>query len=50
MSHVRIVTDSGCDLPPEELEQLDVTAVPLIVIFGQEEFPETSLTREEFWW
>lgn len=33
---VRIVTDSTCDLPPEIVERLGITVVPLSVFFGDE--------------
>ena len=37
MSEYKIITDSGCDLPQEMLNSLDVQAVPLIVTFkGQD--------------
>ena len=46
---IRVVTDSSCDLPPEVLEELDITMVPLVVRFGREEFLETELGMDEYW-
>ena len=34
---LRIVTDSTADLPPEFVERLNITVVPLVVLFGDEE-------------
>lgn len=33
---VKIVTDSTCDLPKKMIEELDITIVPLKVLFGEE--------------
>ena len=50
MSKIGIVTDSTCDLRPEELEALDVVMVPLTVHFGDESFRDwIDLTPEEFY-
>ncbi len=49
MAKVRVVTDSSWDMPEEVRARYDVTVVPLAVIFGQEEFLETELSREQFW-
>lgn len=49
MAKVRVVTDSSWDMPEEVRARYEVTVVPLAVIFGQEEFLETELTREAFW-
>lgn len=38
MTQVTIVTDSTCDLPPEVVEELDVTVVPLYTIFGDDSY------------
>jgi len=46
---VKVVTDSTCDLPPEVLEELGITVVPLVVRIGNEEFLETNLSADEFW-
>ena len=41
MSEYKIITDSGCDLPKEMLEKLDVQTVPLIVNFKGEDREDT---------
>ncbi len=46
---VRIVTDSGCDLPRALIEALKITVVPLVVRFGSEVYSNGELSREEFW-
>jgi DegV family protein with EDD domain len=46
---VRIVTDSTADLPAELIADLDITVVPLQVLFGTESFRDgVDLTAEEF--
>jgi len=50
MAKVGIVTDSTCDLRPEELEALGVVMVPLTVHFGETSFRDwLDLTPEEFY-
>ncbi len=49
MTSVRIVADSGCDLPPEIVEEYDITIVPVMVRFDQEVIPSDQITHEEFW-
>ncbi len=50
MSNVKIVTDSTCDLPAELVEELDITVVPLYVIFGEESAKEgEELATEDFY-
>ena len=50
MAKVGIVTDSTCDLRPEELAALDVVMVPLTVHFGETSFRDwLELTPEEFY-
>lgn len=45
---VRIVTDSTADLPPELIEQLDITVVPVYVRFGQEVFRDgVDISQDE---
>ena len=36
---VKIVSDTGCDLPPALIEQYDIHLVPLILRFGPSEVP-----------
>ena len=33
---IRIVTDSATDLPPEIIRELDITVVPVYLIFGKQ--------------
>lgn len=49
MNSVRIVADSGCDLPPDLVEQYQITIVPVFVRFGQESISSDELTSEAFW-
>jgi DegV family protein with EDD domain len=50
MAKVGIVTDSTCDLRPEELVGLDVVMVPLTVHFAENSFRDwLDLTPEEFY-
>ncbi len=49
MRPIKIVTDSGADLPAELMSELDISVVPLVVVAGQEAFNETDLPRDEFW-
>jgi len=47
--HVRVVTDSTADLPPEVVEELQITVVPLLVVFGDRVYRDgVDLTTEEF--
>ena len=46
---VRIVTDSTADLPPEFVERLHITVVPLIVLFGDEQLRDgIDINSEKF--
>lgn len=49
MNSVRIVADSGCDLPPELAERYNITIVPVFVHFGQESIASDALTNDAFW-
>ncbi len=49
MSNVRIVADSGCDLPLALVDQYAITIVPVFVRFGQEVVSSENLTNEQFW-
>ena len=49
MNSVRIVADSGCDLPPALAEKYQITIIPVLVRFGQEMVPSDQLTNDEFW-
>jgi DegV family protein with EDD domain len=47
---VRIVTDSACDLPVAECDELGIEVVPLTIRFGEREFVDRKeLTTEMFW-
>ncbi|HLY82747.1 MAG TPA: DegV family protein [Acidimicrobiales bacterium] len=47
MPGIHVVSDSGCDLPPEIVDEHQIAIVPLMVRFGAEEL--TDLTAKEFW-
>lgn len=49
MTNVRIVADSGCDLPSALADQYQITIIPVNVQFGQESISSDNLTNEEFW-
>ncbi|MGH9056171.1 MAG: DegV family protein [Acidimicrobiales bacterium] len=50
MPGVRVVTDSACDLPDEQLTELGIGLVPLRIRFGEEEFVDREqLSTQEFW-
>lgn len=50
MNHVRIVTDSSCDLPVEVASAHGVEVVPLSIRFGDDELVDRDeLTTAEFW-
>ena len=47
---VAIVTDSGADIPPDELERLGIQMVPVRLSFGDREFLDgVSLTAGDFY-
>ncbi len=50
MAHIRVLTDSACDLPGEIARDLDIDIVSLTIRFGDEEFTDrVDLTPSEFW-
>ena len=49
MPNVRIVADSGCDLPATLVAQYGITIVPVFVRFGQEMISSDGLTSDDFW-
>lgn len=49
MPSVRIVADSGCDLPAALVDQYSITIVPVYVRFGQDMISSDDLTNDEFW-
>jgi DegV family protein with EDD domain len=47
---ISIVTDSTSDIPPDIARELNITAIPVHVIFGEESFDDgVTITREEFY-
>ncbi len=47
---IRIVTDSAADFEPWEIEQKNISVVPLSVIFGEKEYKENiDLNKERFY-
>ena len=47
---VSIVTDSTSDIPPDIARELNITVIPVHVIFGEESFDDgVTITREEFY-
>jgi DegV family protein with EDD domain len=48
--HVRVVTDSSCDLPDDVASRLGIEIVPLTIRFGDDEFVDRAeLSPAEFW-
>ncbi len=48
---VRIVTDSGCDVPPHvaaELQEAGVVSVPILFRFGREQWIDRNMPMSEF--
>ena len=47
---VRLITDSSADLEPREYEQLNITCIPLKVMFGDTEYQENvNLSKDQFY-
>ncbi len=46
---VKIVTDTSCDLPAGLEQAFDITAVPLVFLFGDEQFKDKTIPMAEFW-
>ena len=47
---VRIITDSAADFEPNELEQMQISCIPLKVLFGTEEYEENiDLSKPQFY-
>ncbi len=47
MANIRVVADSGCDLPEDVVTEQHITIVPLTVRFGEEEYADIGV--KEFW-
>ncbi len=46
---VRIITDSAADFEPQELEQLNITCIPIRVMLGEQEYEENvNLSKDQF--
>ena len=47
---IKIVTDSGCDVPPDLAQKLDITVIPLYVNIGEKGYREgVDISRETFY-
>ena len=47
---IRIITDSAADLSPEEYDRLNITCIPLTVMFGETEYQENvNLDKDTFY-
>ena len=47
---VKVVTDSAADIPPEVLKDLDITVVPIYVVFGHDTYRDrVDIGEEEFY-
>ena len=46
---IRIITDSSCDLRPEQLQEFDIEIVPLIVRFGTDIYADGKISADAFW-
>lgn len=47
---VRIITDSAADLEPQEYEALEITCIPLTVVFADVEYQENvNLSKQKFY-
>jgi len=46
---VKVVTDTSCDLPVGIEQEFDITVVPLIFLFGDEQFKDKTMSMAAFW-
>ncbi len=47
---IALVVDSGCDLPEEMIEELDIHVVPVRLNFGDKHYVDKiTMTADEFW-
>jgi DegV family protein with EDD domain len=46
---MKIVTDDGADLLPEEIEDMEITVVPFYIHFPDGEVMSTEISRDEFY-
>jgi DegV family protein with EDD domain len=50
VAHVRVISDSSCDLPEELVRRFDIEIVSLSIRFGEDEYTDrVDLTPGEFW-
>jgi DegV family protein with EDD domain len=46
---IALITDSTCDIPPKWLKQYQITVIPMILIFGEEQLLDgVQITSREF--
>ena len=47
---VKVVTDSTCDMPPQLMQDLGITAVPIYVVFGDKSYRDKlDIGEDEFY-
>ena len=46
---ISVVTDSACDLTPDEVEEYGIEVVPLSLHFGTKVYRDGELSADEFW-
>jgi DegV family protein with EDD domain len=47
---VKVVTDSTCDIPPQLMQDLDITVVPIYVVFGDKSYRDKlDISEDEFY-
>jgi DegV family protein with EDD domain len=47
---VKVVTDSTCDIPPKLMQDLDITVVPIYVVFGDKSYRDKlDISEDEFY-
>jgi DegV family protein with EDD domain len=49
MMSVKVVTDTSCDLPAGVEQEFDIAVVPLIFLFGDDQFKDKTMSMAEFW-
>jgi len=46
---MKIVTDSGADLPADEAKELGITVAPLFIQFSDEEVESSAISHDAFY-
>lgn len=46
---MKIVTDSACDMPPQEVEELGITVAPLLIRLPEGEIKSADITPDDFY-